>query len=244
MTSIRQQRTAEPIEHRIEVPTPLRVTATAAALTAGILLLVIVGLTVSDVLSRNLRSQSILGTVDLSTLLLVSAAYLGLAHAEITDKHVAVDLVEARFSAGVRAWFAVIRIVLIGGLAVVLVRGLVGVLTSAIDRVETTNGILRLATWPAKAVLLASFILFFICALWRVIAEFREFRKGVVPVVPSAELGTDLHHVSAPQTVANAEAAAAASAQLEQVLAEEEAAEAAEIRENDKGGAEMKGERK
>lgn len=215
-------------EQRIEVPAVLRVIATASALIAGILLLVIVGLTVADVLSRNLRSQSILGTVDLSTLLLVAAAYLGLAHAEITDKHVSVDLIEGRFSPRVRAWFALARIIIIGGLAFILIRGLVGVLTSAIDRVETTNGILRLATWPAKAVLLASFIVFFVCALWRVIAEFRDFRRGAVPVLPTVELGTNLDHVSAPQTVENAHAAAEASAELEQLLAEEDAREDAD----------------
>lgn len=158
------------------VPRPLRVLASGMHVVAGLLLLGIAVLTVADVLSRTLRDTSILGTAEISAQLLVAVAFLGLASAELHGRHVSVGLLTDRlgrrgstFAAGIRT----VVLVLVGAL---LVWGLVQVLLSGVERGETTNGILRLATWPAKATLLLSFALFFVVAIGRSVSEWRETR--------------------------------------------------------------------
>jgi TRAP-type C4-dicarboxylate transport system permease small subunit len=165
---------------RIHFPRPANATAAALSLTAGLFLLVLVLLTVADVVSRNLQDQSILGTVDISTILLVGVAFLGLASAEIDGRHVSVGLIEVRLSLRTRMVLSAVRGVLLVVLGILLTWGLAEVLFSSIDRGETTNDILRLPTWPAKLVLLVSFVLFFAGAIWKELTEFRAFRSGQV----------------------------------------------------------------
>lgn len=166
---------------RISFPRSARGISTAFNLSAGLLLLVLMVLTVVDVLGRSMFGQSVLGTVDISTLLLVAIAFLGLASAEIDGRHVSVTLLEGRFGFRTRMVFSGVRAVLLLGVGAVVVWGLGDVMLSAFERGETTNDILRLATWPAKLVLFASFLLFFVMAVWKEILEFRAFRAGEVP---------------------------------------------------------------
>ena len=135
-------------------------------LVAGVLLLLIIVLTVGDVVSRNLRDRSIVGVVDMSTMLLVATAYLGLASAEADGRHVSVELVERRLGARARLVFSVLRSAVLVGLGALMTWGLSEVLISAVERGETTNDILRLPTWPAKVVLLISFAAFFVVAVF------------------------------------------------------------------------------
>ncbi len=179
---------------RIRLPRSTEATATAFSLTAGLLLVVLVVLTVADVFSRNFRDQSILGTVDISTLLLVGVAFLGLASAEVEGQHVSVGMLEVRFGLRVRAFFSIFRAVLLVVMGVLLVYGLGDVLFSAIERRETTNDILRLPTWPAKIVLFVAFLLFFVVAVWREIMEFRAFRSGDVPEISPIETALEQSH--------------------------------------------------
>lgn len=160
------------------VPAPLRVISQALVFIAGIVLIFLIFLTVGDVLGRNLRGQSILGAVDISTLALVAVAFLGLAAAEIDGRHVSVDLVEMNLPKKIRTGLALVRTVLLGLIGVVLTWGMYGTVTSAFERSETTNGILRIATWPVKSVLLAAFLLFFIVAVWNSFNEFLDMREG------------------------------------------------------------------
>ncbi|MDA2808670.1 TRAP transporter small permease subunit [Nocardiopsis suaedae] len=163
---------------RPHLPRAATAAATAFDITAGMLLLALMLLTVADVAGRNLRGQSVLGTVDISTLLLVAIAYLGLASAEISGQHVSVGLVELRLGRGARTALSALRLVLLAALGALLVWGLGEVLLSAVDRGETTNDILRLATWPAKLVLLASFLLFFAAAVAKEAQKLRTLRSG------------------------------------------------------------------
>ncbi|MEU3305912.1 TRAP transporter small permease [Nocardiopsis sp. NPDC006832] len=165
---------------RISFPRPVRGTSTAFNIVAGLLLLALMFLTVADVVGRGVFGQSVLGTVDISTLLLVTIAFLGLASAEIDGKHVSVTLVEARLGFRTRMVLSGIRLVLMLVLGVLIVWGMGEVLISAYERGETTNDILRLATWPAKLVLFLSFLLFFVMAVWKEVLEFRAFRSGEV----------------------------------------------------------------
>lgn len=160
----------------ITLPRPLALAIRALGLTAGVLLLLIILLTVADVISRNLRDRSIVGTVDITTMLLVATAYLGLASAEADGRHVSVELVERRLGARARLAFSVVRSALFVGLGVLMTWGLTEVLISATERGETTNDILRLPTWPAKVVLLVSFAVFFIVTIWREVLTFAAVR--------------------------------------------------------------------
>lgn len=184
---------------RISFPRPVRGISTAFNLAAGLLLLALMFLTVADVVGRGVFGQSILGTVDISTLLLVTIAFLGLASAEIDGKHVSVTLVEARFGHRTRMVLSGIRAVLILVLGVLIVWGMGEVLLSAYERGETTNDILRLATWPAKLVLFLSFLLFFVMAVWKEVLEFRVFRSGEVPEGNEVDAAIEQAHSAAQQ---------------------------------------------
>lgn len=169
------------------LPSPLVAAGSVFSFTAGILILVVIGLTVGDVLSRNLADTSILGTVDITTLLLVAIAFLGLAAAEVEGRHVTVDLIEAHARPQVRIVFAAARIVLMAGLCTLLVWGMSEIVISAIDRGETTNGILRLPTWPAKATMWMSFALFLVVSVWNAVNEFLDMKDGHFPNPHSEE---------------------------------------------------------
>jgi len=161
-----------------QLPRPLVALSSVLSQVAGVLLLALVVLTVADVLGRSLRDQSILGTVDISTMLLVAVAFLGLASAEIEGRHVMVDLVEMHLRPAVRVALGILRCVLLAALGLLLLWGLQEVFLSAVERGETTNDILRLPTWPAKLVLLLSFALFFVVAVWKTVLDIRAMRAG------------------------------------------------------------------
>lgn len=161
------------------IPKPLQIVSQALVVVSGILLLFLIFLTVGDVLGRTTANKSIVGAVDISTLALVAITFLGLAAAEIDGRHVSVDLVEMNLPAKLRIALAALRTVLLVFLGLVLSWGLWDSMVSAFDRMETTNGILRLATWPVKGALVASFVLFFIVAIWKSINEFLDMRDGI-----------------------------------------------------------------
>lgn len=164
------------MSEEITLPRPLSLFIRGLGIAAGVLLLLIILLTVADVISRNLRDRSIVGTVDITTMLLVATAYLGLASAEADGRHVSVELIENRLGARARLVFSGIRAALLVGLGALMTWGLTEVLISAAERGETTNDILRLPTWPAKVVLLISFAAFFVVAVWREFLTFAATR--------------------------------------------------------------------
>lgn len=161
----------------ITLPRPVLVVARTLSVVAGILLLGLILLTIADVVSRNARDRSIVGTVDIATMLLVAIAFLGLASAAADGRHVAVELFESRVGVRTRLVFSMLRTLLLIGLGLLLTWGLSEVLVSAANRGETTNDILRLPTWPAKVVLLASFVVFFVVAVWKEVLTIAAIRS-------------------------------------------------------------------
>ncbi|WP_372741373.1 TRAP transporter small permease [Neptunomonas sp.] len=160
------------------LPKSIHRLASALSVVAGIFLIVVIGLTVTDVVFRNVFGKSILGTVDISSLLLVAIAFLGLSSAEVDDRHVSVNLLEMKFTHRTRCVLSVVRTVLFVVIAIVVVWGLADALASAMERQETTNGILRLPTWPTKLVLLISFVCYFFVLIWKSINDFSDIRDG------------------------------------------------------------------
>lgn len=163
---------------RAALPRPVVLISRVMSIAAGVLLLALIVLTVADVVSRNARDRSIVGTVDISTMLMVAVAFLGLASAELDGRHVSVELFEARMRPTARLVLSVIRAVLLVGLGVLLVWGLGEGLLSAWERGETTNDVLRLPTWPAKLVLVVSFVSFFVVAVWKELRSYAELRSA------------------------------------------------------------------
>ncbi|RCW99645.1 TRAP transporter small permease [Marinomonas foliarum] len=146
---------------------------------SGICLIFILGITVLDVVSRNVFGKSILGTVDLSSLLLVTVAFLGLALAEIEGRHVSVDLVERGLKDKSKFIFSIIRLTLFLIISLIVSWGLFNDVLTSIDRSETTNGVLRISTWPTKIVLFFSFILYFFVLVVKSTIEMLNLKNKV-----------------------------------------------------------------
>lgn len=178
----------------MKYPAGIERISTALSFLAGIFLLALMVLTVADVAGRTFWNQSIIGTIDISTLLLVGVAFLGLASAEITARHVAVSIVEERLPLRVRAVGAALRLALMVFLGAVLVWGMGEGALSALHRGERTNDILRLMTWPAKAMLWISFVCFFIPVVLREVREIRGFWHGRVVIEDQVEHVLHDHH--------------------------------------------------
>ena len=62
------------------------------------LLFAMMGLTVADILLRILSGRSILGTVELTELMLLVIAFFALAHTEVSGGHIKVELIVGRFN--------------------------------------------------------------------------------------------------------------------------------------------------
>lgn len=178
----------------------MRSFSSSLSVISGVLLLFVGGLTVADVLNRNFRGQSILGVLEISSLTLVAIAFLGLTAAEIDGKHVTVSLLEERLGKTARMVLSVLRIAMLIILGIALLIGMVTVLESALARGETTNDILRLPTWPAKLVVLLSFLFFFATASWKELKIFRALRARQDPFEEEnqAELARAAENLEAP----------------------------------------------
>lgn len=158
------------------LPRPIYLISSTLSFASGILIIFVAVLTVADVVQRSVFGKSILGTMEISTLVLVAIAFLGLASAEIDGRHVSVDLLEAKLRSSVRQVLCAIRLILILGIGVTLVWGLLNSLSASIVRSESTNGILKVSVWPAKLALLTSFSLYFFAAAFKSYEEFKFLR--------------------------------------------------------------------
>ncbi len=123
------------------------------AVAAAALIMVAMALTCVDVVSRTVTGKSVPGLLEMSEIVLVLLVYLGIAHAQQTKTHVAVNLVTSRLP-----WpFA--RAVIVGGLVVVeliLVWAVYATSVFAVEAVQSSEaryGITAVPIWPARIVL-------------------------------------------------------------------------------------------
>jgi len=70
---------------------------------ASVTLFLMMFLTIADVFLRKVFSRSILGTVELTEFMMVVLVFFALAHTEVLNGHVKVDLVMSRFGKRVQA---------------------------------------------------------------------------------------------------------------------------------------------
>lgn len=176
---------------------PLSVISHSLGILSAVMLFGLGVITVFDVLGRYFLGTSVLGAVEITTMMLVGVAFLGLASAEIHGAHVSVRLVEDQLRRTPRLIFSGLRFVVLLFVAVVLIVGLYEVMMSAMERGETTNDILRLATWPAKAVIFISFVLFFAVTLVKEANTFLWLKRQNPDASPS-QLGDSQTDVNTP----------------------------------------------
>ena len=74
----------------------------ALAVLGGVLLMALMGMTVTDVIGRYLFNAPLRGATELTELLLAAVVFLGLPAVALADEHVTVDLVTDRMPAADR----------------------------------------------------------------------------------------------------------------------------------------------
>jgi TRAP-type mannitol/chloroaromatic compound transport system permease small subunit len=130
-----------------------------AVIGAGIIALLMFA-TVTDVARRALTGNSIEGLVESAPLFLLAAVCLSLGYAESIGAHVRASLVTDRLP---RKGRLLLRgsVVLVGALVVFWIGWeSINKALEAYEGGETTVGITRVPTWPAKALVPIGFILF------------------------------------------------------------------------------------
>lgn len=127
---------------------------------AGLILVCLMGLMVLDVTLRNTTGRPLSGLVDWIELLLVLIVFLGIAEAQRTREHVAIDVVADAFPQRLRIASHVIGGVV--GLLVVAVTAYVST-RNAVQSYsirEFRRGLAEVPLWPGRIVLAVGFVLF------------------------------------------------------------------------------------
>ncbi|MCA0961229.1 TRAP transporter small permease [Salipiger bermudensis] len=76
----------------------------ALAVLGGVLLMALMGMTVTDVIGRYVFNAPLRGATELTELLLAAVVFLGLPAVALADEHVTVDLVTDRMPAAIKPW--------------------------------------------------------------------------------------------------------------------------------------------
>lgn len=120
---------------------------------SGALTLVLLLMLVAEVAARELIGRSLLGTIELSEVLLVFVVALGAAHAQRTGAHVSTDLVTSKFPPVPAALIRVVGMLVAAGFLLwtawaALRRG-----WSSFQSGESRFGITDVPVWPARLIL-------------------------------------------------------------------------------------------
>lgn len=120
---------------------------------SGGLTLVLLVMLVAEVVVRELVGRSLLGTIELSEVLLVFIVALGAAHAQRSGAHVSTDLVTSRFPPTTAAAIRVAGMTVAAGflLWTAWATGERG--WEAFEAGETRFGITSVPVWPARLIL-------------------------------------------------------------------------------------------
>ncbi len=129
------------------------------ALAAGLLLLLSVSVTLFDVVARPL-GLSLGGTDELSGYAMAIATSWGMSYALTNLTHVRIDLVRARGSAPVRAWFDAVSILSLATVAVTIGYRGWPVLAKSIKNGSTANTTLETPLWIPQSLWMAGWLWF------------------------------------------------------------------------------------
>lgn len=104
LASLVQSPAQKPAAPAQPVDTARRGATTALALSGGLILMTLMGMTVADVIGRYLFNSPIKGAAELTELLLAAVVFMGLPAVAMTDAHVTVDLVTDKMPAWIQPW--------------------------------------------------------------------------------------------------------------------------------------------
>ncbi|MGJ8544532.1 MAG: TRAP transporter small permease subunit [Sulfitobacter sp.] len=142
----------------------LRAANEKLAIAAGLLLLLSVVVTLYDVFARPF-GLSIGGTDELSGYAMAIATSWGVSYALTALAHVRIDLVRARGTAAVRAWFDAVSILSLAAVAVTVAYRAWPVLAKSIKNNSSANTTLETPLWIPQSLWMAGWAWFAISAV-------------------------------------------------------------------------------
>lgn len=127
------------------------------AITLGLLasftLFVLILITASDVLTREVANVPIPGAIQYSELLLVGVTFLALADGQRNRDHVAIELVTSRLPVRVAHSFTAFGYIVVIGVLLVAAWASLKIAINSFQRGEALIGVTSVLTWPARAVI-------------------------------------------------------------------------------------------
>jgi TRAP-type C4-dicarboxylate transport system permease small subunit len=145
---------------------------------AGVFMVGVMLLMTLDVTLRNTSGRPLAGLVDWTELLLVLMVFLGIAEAQRTGEHVAIDVVADKFPRWLRSGSYLIG----GSVGLTVALGLAYSNTrNAVDSYairEFRRGLAEVPIWPGRIVLALGFILFSLQIIATSIHRFRAAHFG------------------------------------------------------------------
>lgn len=103
-----------------------------------------------DVLLRALTGQGLRGAIEYGEVVLVAFAFLGLAHTQQRDGHVAVELVTSRFSPRVAALMELMAFAIALVFLAWMAWASVGEAINSVQSGEYRYGVVQAPVWPAR----------------------------------------------------------------------------------------------
>lgn len=147
------------------------------AIAAGALLLISVCVTLYDVASRPF-GLSLGGTDELSGYAMAIVTSWGVSYALTCLAHVRIDIVRAKGSKAVRAWFDAVAITSLAAVAVTVAYRAWPVLQKSIANNSTANTTLETPLWIPQSLWMAGWLWFAISALVLTVATVLFLAKG------------------------------------------------------------------
>lgn len=143
---------------------------------SGLLILVLMGLVVTEVILRKYFNTTVKGTIEYSEILLVFIVFAALAHAQQTGGHVKTELVTSRLPPRVAGYVRAVGLTVVAALLfwttqATLARGL-----DSMEAGESRVGIREVPIWPARLAIPVS--LFFL-AIETLITAWDALRQGL-----------------------------------------------------------------
>lgn len=117
---------------------------------SGIVLLGILALMSGEVIFRYLFNKPILGTVEISSYLLVIFCFTGMAFTQSQGGHIKIELVTLKFGPGLQRTLRIITLMLSLAVFIVITWQMAGAFWKSWEMQEVRWGALPLPVWPVK----------------------------------------------------------------------------------------------
>lgn len=163
---------------------------------SGALTLVLLVMLVAEVAVREIVGRSLLGTIELSEVLLVLIVALGAAYAQKTGAHVSTDLVTSRFAPATAAAIRVGGMLVAAGFLFWTAWASAERGWEAFESGESRFGITSVPVWPARLVLPLGLALLAVQCLFTALDAWRRRTADAPPAGPGTLTGREPADVS------------------------------------------------